>query len=491
MVESRVHTGNNGKPKLPPVVSIYSELLNRMNLAIRMGEQYGGDRDIYEALGYKTELDFDDYYSRYIRQDIAKAIIDRPVKASWKGKLTIIENNKEKETNFEKEWKKLYEDMKFKSIFMRADKLTGLGRYSIILFGLNDVKSIDDWAKPSRSRGDKRKRLLYLKPLSEENAKILEFENNPSNKRFGLPKYYSVFIGTQTTGGQTVERSIKVHYSRVLHIVEDILESEVYGTPRLQAVYNRLMDLEKLVGGDAEMFWRGARPGYVGKLDPEYEISDTGMKELQEQVDEFEHNLRRILINKGVDYTSLQQQIADPSKHVDVQFQLISAVTAIPKRILTGSERGELSSAQDKQEYISYVAARREEQNEPMILRPFVDKLIELGVLSKPKDGKFIVVWDKAFSMSDAEKVNMGKVRSIALKEYSVNPYAQELMPFEYFLEYLLGLDESQIEQIIEGQGDPIIKERPLSDEEAKLLKTRSGRDYRTSTGESFDIDEY
>lgn len=464
----------------------FSELLSRATLAVKLGAQYGGDRDIYQALGYPTTIEFEDYAGRYIRQDMAKAIIDRPVKASWKGELKVIENAKDTETEFEKEWKTLAEEKKIKSLFIRADKLTGLGRYSVILLGLDDVFKNEDFKKPVRKG---KRKLNYIKPLSEKSAEINEIEKNTSSPRYGLPKYYNITI-SKLSNKVEESTSILVHHSRVIHIVEDVLENEIYGTPRLQAVYNRLMDLDKIVGGDAEMFWRGARPGYTGKVDPDYQMTDEAMEDLKSEIKEFENNLRRILVNEGIEYQALEQQLSDPTNHVDVQMQMISAVTGIPKRILVGSERGELSSAQDRTEYISYVTSRREEQNEPMILRPFIDKCIEIGVLPKPEDG-YKVVWDKLFNLSDSEKVNMGKVRSIALKEYSVNPYAQELLPFELFLKIFMGLDQAQIEEVLERQGGEIIKERNLTDEESRLLRTRSDRNYRMDSGESYAIDEY
>lgn len=471
-----------------PLYYAFSELVGRASLASQMGYQYGTSRDVYQALGYpkESELTFDKYYGKYLRMDMAKAIIDRPVKASWKGKLEIIENKEKEETEFEKECRLLFEKLKLKSVLIRADKITGLGEYSVLLLGLDDVKTPEDFAKPVRKRG--RKKLLYVKPLSQESAQVQEFENNIASPRFGKPLYYTITTNKIGKEGARETISTRVHYSRVVHLVEDILEDEVYGTPRLQAVYNRLIDLEKLVGGDAEMFWRGARPGYTGTVKDDYQMTTEGLKDLEDQIDEFEHNMRRVLINEGVDYKAFAQQIADPSGHVEIQMQMISAVTGIPKRILIGSERGELSSAQDRQEWIAYVTSRREEQNEPMILIPFIDKLIEIGVLPKVK--KYDVVWDKLFTMSDVEKANMGKVRSIALKEYSINPYVQELMPFSMFLEYFLGLDEVQIARIEEAQGDEISVEKPMTPEEIALLKTKTGVDYRSPVGDKYNLNE-
>lgn len=449
----------------------FASTVSRLNLASKMGTSYDGERDLYDALGYPTNIGFRDYYNKYKRQDIAKAVIDRPVAASWKGDIQVVDEVGAKKTKFEKSWAKLYKDVGMKNIFMRVDRLASIGRYGVLLLGLNDVKQENGFMNPVRK--NKNLKLLYVKPLSEASAKVSEFETNQTNRRYGMPKYYTVTFDMENQGNVgangSVGRSFVVHHSRIVHITEDILENEVYGTPKLEALYNRLIDLEKLVGGDAEMFWRGARPGYVGKVDPDYQMGTEERADLKAQIEEFEHNLKRVLVNEGVDYHSLAQQIADPSNHVDVQIQLISAVTGIPKRILTGSERGELSSAQDKQEYISFTTGRREEVNEPYIMRPFIDKLVEYGLVTPPKDGEYEVVWDKLFSLSDQEKIEVGKQRAISLREYSQNPVAQYLLPYKSFLDLLMGLDNLQIERIITERNEMGHKELTL-EEIAKLI---------------------
>ena len=471
-----------------PTIVAMSSLLNRINLANQLGTQsYGGDRNITTALGYIPTLKFTDYLARYFRQDIAKAVIDRPVKASWKGEIRVIENTKAKQTKFEKQWKKLYATLGLKGIFMRADKLTGLGSYSVLLLGLDDIKT----SKGFENKVRKGANLLYVKPFSEQSAVIDKWETNENSSRYGKPLYYKISTSSQGLS-PTSARSIKsetfsvdlnVHYTRIVHLTEDILEDDIHGLPRLQAVFNRLMDLEKLIGGDAEMFWRGARPGYTGSVKPDYEMTSTMKGDLENQIEEFEHNLKRVLVNEGIDYKSLEQQIADPTSHVDVQIQMISAVTGIPKRILVGSERGELSSAQDKQEWISYVTSRREEQNEPGILRPFIDHLIEHLIITPPKVGEYFVVWDKLFSLSDKEKVELGKNRAIALKEYSTNPAAQYMFPLPIFMEYYLGMDENQISSIEEYNAQN--REKELTIEEIAELGQKSRQMDRTSENDS------
>ena len=471
MERTRTIQPTNGKAKPEKVQALlqqYSELVSRVNLATQLGvDTYGGDRDVYQALGYPTKIQWKDYWGRYQRHDIAKAIIDRPVKQSWKGEIEVIETIRREESPFEKAWTELYNRLKLKSIFIRADKLTGIGQFSVLFLGLNDTTNTEALKLPVNK--SKKLELLYVKPLSQQLADIQAYEENPLSPRYGLPLLYNV-----TVNSGDKDRIIQVHYSRVVHLVEDLLQDEVYGTPRLQAVYNRLIDLEKLIGGDAEMFWRGARPGYTGEVQPDYQMTDAMFDELKAQIDEFENNLRRVLINEGVKYNALAQQIADPINHVDVQIQMISAVTGIPKRILTGSERGELSSAQDKLEWISYVTARREEQNEPMILRPFIDKCIEIGVLPTPAT-PYKIVWDKLFSLSDKEKVEIGRLRAEAIKSYGTSA-VQDLFPLDLFAEYFLAFDKVQVEEIMDRRKNEFDEEEKIMPDEEDLLEPGVGK---------------
>jgi len=88
-------------------LTVLSQLVGRAQLAAKLGQQYGTDRNIYEALGYTTNITYADYASRYLRQDIARAIIDRPVKVTWQGDLEIIESDDDKETPLQKDWVEL------------------------------------------------------------------------------------------------------------------------------------------------------------------------------------------------------------------------------------------------------------------------------------------------------------------------------------------------------------------------------------------------
>ena len=126
----------------------------RAQLSNQLGMQtYGGDRNIYQALGYLLEIKYTDYLGRYQRQDISKAIIDRPIRVTWKGDVQVIDNNKNEA--LEKAWKQLNKDLKLKQRLIRLDKLTCIGSYGVLLLGLNDVQNKEEFIKPVNGTNNK------------------------------------------------------------------------------------------------------------------------------------------------------------------------------------------------------------------------------------------------------------------------------------------------------------------------------------------------
>jgi len=434
--------------------TIVGDVQSRLKMASGLGLQYGGKRDVYESLGYpkNVELTFDDYWKRYDRQDIAKAIIDKPVKKTWSGQINL--SIPDLDTNEDSDLRKMFKDwqrkLKLKTKLSQLDKLTRIGEYGVMLLGFSDVMSNEDFAKPVQKRGDLK--LLYIKPFDSYTAQIYRYSNDPNDPRYGKPVLYHITLehpGTSTTN------TMLVHHSRVIHVVEDSISSDVIGTPILKSVYNRLMDIEKLVGGDAEMFWRGARPGYAANVNDNYTMDNDTLDDVKGQIEEFNHDLRRILTLKGIDMQALAQQIADPANHLDVQITLISAVTEIPKRMLMGSEKGELSSSQDQNQWLSLITSRRQEHSEPNIVRPFVDRMIDFGIVEADKD-EYVVEWEDLFAPSTEQKAKVGSTRAEALKKYASEGLAQSIIPPRAFFKVMLGLDDDQIEMIEQYMEDEI-----------------------------------
>lgn len=431
--------------ELSAQIAVLSALTARLTMAHKLGFSHQGVRDLFKTLGYPEQVKSADLVGQWRRQDIARAIVDRPTKATWQGDIAVNEPGDEDETELEKAYKILDTKINLKNKFMRIDKLAQLGKYAVLLLGFDD-SSPETWSLPVT---DGARDLLYVRPISEKNAEIHTWESDPANERYGKPRIYKISLKKPGTEEESVELS--VHWTRVIHVAQELLEDDVEGVPIMESLFNRLKDLEKLVGGSAEMFWRGARPGYAGSAKENYKIDEETKKKFKKQIEEYENDLRRILMSEGIDLKSLDQQISDPKGNVEVQLMMIAAATGIPLRILTGSERGQLASTQDQENWKEYIQARRQEIAEPTILRPFIDEMIKREVLPKPQNEEagYSIDWPDLSSLNDKDRSEIGKALADALAAYAREPMTEHHVPLEAFLIHFLNMEEDTVTNIL------------------------------------------
>ena len=427
-----------------------SELVTRTELARKLGYSYKGKRDIYEILGYERDPNFESFYALYQRAGISRRIINAPVDASWRGLPEIVEKEK-KDTNFEKAWNEIVLSKKIYSKIRRSDKLSRIGQYSILLMGFDDGA---DLSRPVKKAGE----LLYLQPYSEDSAEIDIIEDKTNNERYGLPNTYKVKLSNLSDVTEVAPKI--VHHSRIIHISEDLLVNNIRGEPALKCIFNNLHNIELISGGSAEMFWRGALPGLAFKAEEGAQFgSDDELDELEDEIQEYLLGLKRYLRIQGVDVEQLSPQVADPSSHITVQMDIIAGTIGMPKRILIGSERGELASSQDQVAWNRQMDERRQDFCEPVILRPLIDRLIEFGVLPEPKNN-YTIKWKSLTQETEHAKSLMGKLRTDALVAYSNALTASTIIPPEMFLSKIMGFGEDEIELIKTVLGHEIGKGR-------------------------------
>lgn len=385
----------NNRHKAQPVVnarSIRSQRTMLDNAAAmgQLGKAFQGDRDYYNKLGYPVELTFEQCLAKYMREDIAARIVDFPPEETWGDGVTVLDGDDSDpvdDSPFALEFAALSERLRLAHYCERADKMAGVGRYGALLIGVAGDTALSTPVERLITSAD----VLYLRPYAEPNASINTFVMDPANARYGLPELYNITM-MSGANGQGIT-TVPVHWSRIIHIAEGLLDNDVYGIPRLQRVYNKLDDLMKTVGGSAEATWKLMRKGGIFNLAPDARLSPADEAAFEEQIDEVDHGLRRYFQLRGMEYTDLGGEVVDPTGIVDLILSLISGTTGIPKRILIGSERGELASSQDERNWAKRVAKRQRNWAEPTIIRPFVDRLIQWGALPPPAMGQYHAKW--------------------------------------------------------------------------------------------------
>jgi phage-related protein (TIGR01555 family) len=399
------------------IEALESVLVDRATFAHRAGLQFGGKRDLWEALGYPKTPSFHDYCSRYDRQDIARRIVDQPIRATWREHPTLSDtDDADEESPFQIAWDKLVRKHRIIDRLKRVDTLAALGDYAVLLVGL---KGQDDFEQPVIRGAAGEDGLLYLAPYSEPNAQIDRHEEDPTSPRFGWPVLYSLEAQI-ITGQTTTSRAARAHWTRVIHVSNGNLENDIVGKPALQPVINLLDDLIKVVGGSAETYWGLAKSPLHANLDPKARpLSKTEKAEVKTQIDEIQHDLRRVMYSSGLDLNYLSSGVADPRGPFEVILKLISAATGIPQRMLTGSEAGELASSQDDKNFADRVVERQLDYAEPKILRPLVDLLVTAGVLPEPDGGDYDVEWGSLADPDESERAATTKAWADAAQGFS------------------------------------------------------------------------
>jgi hypothetical protein len=400
---------NSNQQAVAKFMAHASTLVDRL-AAFGSMSQFTGDRDLFTVYGYKKTLDAQDYLAEYKRHDIAARIVEAFPSATW---ITapmvrdVDQKDAENPTGWDEEWLSITERIPVFHYLERADLLACLGRYGVLVLGVNDGKTSLDLPLDTVSGADK---LLWLRPFGEYAVTIDKLVEDPMSPFFGMPEYYQIKMGD----GRSVnsEKDVKVHHTRVIHIAEGLLDNDIFGLPRLERGMNRLYDLAKIPGGSAELFWKNGRGVMVGSAKPDAQFTDDDVSSMSSAIDDLQHQLRNWILTKGMDITPFQLAVPDPTGHFNIQIELLSAAYGIPKRILMGSERGELASGQDEVAWKERIQERRTKHAEPRILHAFIDRLIKVGILSEPKNG-YLAEWDKTeqLSVKDQAAVNLTRAQ--------------------------------------------------------------------------------
>lgn len=408
----------------------YSGRVRLNNLA---GKHFGGQRDLYEVMGYPRELSAEDYFDVYERQDIAVRIVDAYPDATWREAPTPIGDE-----NFKTQFKALCDRLNLLRSLHRLDRLMCLGHYGVLLLGLDGGEPTHTPAVGSDYR------LMYVQPHSERTAQITKWDNDPNSPRYGLPEMYQIRTGVSWTGVGGGERSLAVHWSRVIHVAERPLEDVSIGTPVLRPVFNRLMDLDKLLGGSAEMYWQNVAMLLAFMADADVEWDPDEAQQMKDQLEEMQNGLRRMLRLRGVEAQNLAPglQGADPTGHIDKQIDMIAGTTGIPKRIMLGNEAGELASTQDETNWQGRVAERREQVATPIFLDQLSSRLIKLGVLSGEFTG---FEWPESDTLGERGRAEVADMVASAVQKYTGAPGAEFVLSPEEFRE-LLGYAKMAVE---------------------------------------------
>lgn len=407
----------------------------RQEIAAMLGIQYGGNRDVYEQAGYPKVITFEEYLGMYRRADIAGVVVSEPAKESWRSWPEILDGTSEDDarddTQFAKDWKALTVgrfdiDREMLGIYhylLRLDIRSGIGQYGGLLLGLNDGAAN---AKDPLTRGAARgiDALLYLTVFDEGQMEVIETNEDKSSPRYGLPEIYKL---------KTNDGFEEVHWTRIIHAAEG---GEILGESRLEGVFNRLKEIEKIMAASGESAWRLMVPRLASMAREGFQQGDDD--DTDQAFQDFIHGLTRVLSVDGADLEEFTGSIVDPSGALAACIRLISGRTRIPQRKLIGAEAGQLASSQDDDNWIAYIDSRRRNHVEPVILKRTISRLVYAGVIARPTKG-IIVKWPELRKINRLELAELGNKAADALVKLGLAPDLAD-----FLVAYLPDLDPSK-----------------------------------------------
>ena len=243
------------------------------------------------------------------------------------------------------------------------------------------------------------------------------------------------------------EKSLDVHWTRVLHVADNCGMSRILGTPRMKVMFNRLLDIRKILGGSGEMFWKGGFPGLSFELAPGSNLDDSEVdkESIREELNNYMNGLQRYLALAGMSAKSLASEIADPTSHMREQIQALCISLGVPLRVFLGSEEAKIASTQDQRTWNKRLKRRQDEYLTPWLVRPLIQRLIDVGVLPKPE--KFKVRWGDLNTTTDQERSANALTKTQAIAQY-IQGNCDQVVPPKSFFKYILEMEEDEAEEI-------------------------------------------
>lgn len=396
--ESTVNAGT-GPQEARLLLNTLNDVRSRIAQAISGGYDFADTmHNIYLDFGYSQNLDFFNYWNMYRRFGIAKNVCDLPVDITWMRQPEVKSDNEQ----FVREFERVADQLSFWIRLSAIDKRQRVGRYAGMFMRVRDGKKPSD---PIDGRLNGIGAIMQMVPLYEGQLEVLETDNDPMSERYGLPRMYEFNGGSVGNRNDKIASSFSIHPDRIVIISEDADNGGIYGMSSLEAPYNSLMDLRKILGGGGEGFYKNSAQSIVFDLKDgaSAKANETLLNRFNEQYDDFARNrARRAIWTPGMEAKTLQSDLVNPKDFFFNSLYDVAASCKIPATVLIGQQTGRLASSEDSRSFLSMINSRRENFGTESI-NALIDWFIRFGVLPM---AQYEVEWDDLLALSQNEQLD-------------------------------------------------------------------------------------
>lgn len=382
-----------------------------------LGLSHDGKRNVYDIYGYPEtlagDLGFQQMYLYSGREGIANRLTYGTARTCWREGFQVFDS-KDEDANemLEDEITRLNKRELIKKI-ERADILNRIGSFSVMFVGVPDGREPSEPVGPVSGDGFKS---IYFKAFAYDGVQISGTVQDAKNPRFGLPEFYQVQkISRGDTEKDTTTSSMLVHWTRIIHMNEGALDSDVEGKGYLEPIFNRILDLDKACGGSAEAYFRNSKGKIAYEVDKEFAASslDPETKEkMNEGAKKFTNEYQDHIFAAGSTVKSIDTPHADPEKTVLVSLWIIAGYSGYPIRVLTGEGSGQLAGSEDQLALNAIISDR---QNS--VCASWVVRLFEILSMAKMLDwnDEWVVKFPKQSTTTEMQQIELNNKKADTL----------------------------------------------------------------------------
>ncbi len=408
----------------------------------RSSERRG--RGLYEVYGYPERYSYRLGYDAVTRGGMAQRIATGIPKSCWRNGFWLTEPNPdggEPEKILTDELQMLRELDLFKRM-ERADVLNRIGNFSILLVGVPDGLPLSEPLGPVRGNGFNS---LYFRPFSYDGTTVSQYDTDPTSLRYGMPQLYQLQVKSYGRDEKSSQPQPQIaHYSRIVHMVETQLDNDVEGIPVLSAIYNRLQDLDKVLGGSAEAYFRNARNKLAFEVAPEFSSdilnNETARQQFDEATKQFTDDWKDNITIAGAKVHSLDTPHDSPLDTARAILWEISGYTGEPIRVLIGEGSGQLAGSEDRLTRNAIVNDRQSQICDPWVRR-VMSILDESGMIDLPDEYGIEWPMDDPLNAIDEAKVQNTQAQTLKTLTDAASTIGGDSIDLDSALDYF-GLGE-------------------------------------------------
>lgn len=385
-----------------------------MNSARRLENLFPGyfpghKHNHYKDFGYPDTLSFDQFFSMYRRNGLAKAGVNKTVKKVWETRPALLEQSEQHdETSVESDIRKHFEKLRVWQCLATAERRSLVGSYAGVILRIADSKPFKE---PLARVTGGLAALVEVIPAWEGQLTVSTWDTDETSETYGQPSMFSfneAAVGNSQASTTSKHRSFEVHPDRVIVWSDD---GTVHGSSLLMAGYNDLLTLEKVAGAGGEGFWKNSKSAPVLQVDKDAKLKDmaaamgVGTDEItdamNEQVEDWQKGFDQLLMLQGIEAKTLGVTLPSPEHFYGIALQSFAASIDIPTKILVGMQTGERASTEDAKEWSKTCMARRSDHTIPNIMA-LVDRLEMAGILP---ESDWHIGWTDLTESTMAEKI--------------------------------------------------------------------------------------